>query len=135
MYKQDFYLPSTSFCRDMACIRLASWIRPTSKQGCYGVERYGRQLLQEYIVLAAYSVHTWGACGGKLCSASATCCCSHVWQLRVGQGAEADAPHSTNRLSDWDSRGACRASYISSAQQSQPLQLSVVSAESFFNAF
>ena len=31
--------------------------------------------------------------------------------------------------------GACRASYISSAQQSQPLQLSSVSAESFFNAF
>ena len=46
-----------------------------------------------------------------------------------------DALHNTNCLSDWDSLGACRASYISSAQQSQPLQLSVVSAESFFNAF
>ena len=47
----------------------------------------------------------------------------------------ADALHNTNRLSDWDSLGACRASYISSAQQSPPLQLSAVSAESFFNAF
>ena len=27
----------------------------------------------------------------------------------------ADALHNTNRLSDWDNRGACRASYISSA--------------------
>lgn len=66
MYKQDSYLPSMSFYRDMACIRLASWIRPTSKQGCYGVERYGRPLLQEHIVLVAGNVHTSGACGGKL---------------------------------------------------------------------
>lgn len=67
MYKQDSYLPSMSFYRGRVCIGIASWIRPTSKQGCYGVERYGRQLLQEHIVLAAYSVHTLGACGGKLC--------------------------------------------------------------------
>lgn len=60
---------------------------------------------------------------------------NHAWRQTVGLGAGADALHSTNRLSDWDSLGACRASYISSAQQSQPLQLSVVSAESFFNAF
>ena len=66
MYKQGSYLPSMSFYRGRVCIGLASWIRPTSKQGCYGVERYGRQLLQEHIVLAAYSVHTLGACGGKL---------------------------------------------------------------------
>lgn len=66
MYKQDFYLPSTSFCRDMACIRLASYFRPTSKQGCHGVVVCDRQLLQERIVLAANNEHTSGACGGKL---------------------------------------------------------------------
>ena len=66
MYKQDFYLPSTSFYRDRVCIRLASWIHPTSKQGCHDAVVYGRQLLQERIVLAASNVHTSGACGGKL---------------------------------------------------------------------
>ena len=67
MYKQDFYPQSTSFYRDMACIRLASWIRSTSKQGCHDAVVCGRQLLQERIVLVASNVHTLGACGGKLC--------------------------------------------------------------------
>ena len=66
MYKQDFYLPSTSFCRDMACIRLASCFRPTSKQGCYDAVVCDRLPLQEHIVLAAGNVHTSDACGGKL---------------------------------------------------------------------
>ena len=66
---------------------------------------------------------------------AAICCRIHAWRQTVGLGARADALHSTSRLSDWDSLGACRASYISSAQQSQSLQLSAVSAESFFNAF
>ena len=66
MYKQDSYPQSTSFYRDMACIRLASWIRPTSKQGCHDAVVCGRPQLQERIVLAAYSVHTSGVCGGKL---------------------------------------------------------------------
>lgn len=63
MYKQDSYLPSMSFYRDRVCIRLASWIRPTSKQGCHDAVVCGRPQLQEHIVLAAYSVHTLGACG------------------------------------------------------------------------
>ena len=67
MYKQDSYLPSTSFYRDRTCIRLASCFRPTSKQGYRDVVVCGRPQLQEHIVLAAYSVHTLGACGGKLC--------------------------------------------------------------------
>lgn len=63
MYKQDSYLPSMSFYRDRVCIRLASWIRPTSKQGCHDAVVCGRPQLQEHIGLAAYSVHTLGACG------------------------------------------------------------------------
>lgn len=66
MYKQDSYLPSMSFYRDRVCIRLASWIRPTSKQGCHDAVVCGRPQLQERIVLAAYSIHTSGVCGGKL---------------------------------------------------------------------
>ena len=67
MYKQDFYLPSMSFCRDRVCIGLASWIRPTSKQGYRDVVVCGQPQLQGHIVLAASNVHTSGACGGKLC--------------------------------------------------------------------
>ena len=63
MYKQGSYLPSMSFYRDRACIRLASWIRPTSKQGYRDVVVCGRPQLQEHIVLAAYSVRTLDACG------------------------------------------------------------------------
>lgn len=63
MYKQDSYLPSMSFYRDRVCIRLASWIRPTSKQGCHDAVVCGRPQLQEHIVLAAYSVRTLDACG------------------------------------------------------------------------
>ena len=66
IYKQVCCPHCRFFYHGTVCIRLASWIRPTSKQGCYGVERYGRQLLQEHIVLAAGNVHTSGACGGKL---------------------------------------------------------------------
>lgn len=66
MYKQDFYLPSMSFYRDRVCIRLASWIRPTSKLGCYDEKRYDRPQLLERIVLAASNEHTSGACGDKL---------------------------------------------------------------------
>ena len=66
MYKQDFYLPFTSFCRDMACIRLASYFRPTSKQGCHGVVVCDRLQLLERIVLAASNVHTLDACEDKL---------------------------------------------------------------------
>lgn len=38
MYKQGSYLPSMSFYRDRACIRLASWIHPTSKRDCHDAE-------------------------------------------------------------------------------------------------
>ena len=67
MYKQGSYLPSMSFYRGRVCIGIASWIRPTSKQGCHDAVVCGRQLLQERIVLVASNVHTLGACGGKLC--------------------------------------------------------------------
>ena len=67
MYKQGSYLPSMSFYRDRVCIRLASWIRPTSKQGCHDAVVCGRQLLQEHIVLVASNVHTLDACGDTLC--------------------------------------------------------------------
>jgi len=67
MYKQDSYPQSTSFYRDKACIKLASWIRPTSKQGCHDAVVCGRQLLQERIVLVASNVHTLDACGDTLC--------------------------------------------------------------------
>ena len=66
MYKQGSYLPSMSFYHGTVGIRLASWIRPTSKQGCHDAVVCGRPQLQERIVLAAYSVHTSGVCGGKL---------------------------------------------------------------------
>ena len=66
MYKQGSYLPSMSFYHGTVYIRLASWIRPTSKQGCHDAVVCGRPQLQERIVLAAYSVHTSGVCGGKL---------------------------------------------------------------------
>ena len=85
MYKQGSYLPSMSFYRGRVCIGLASWIRPTSKQGCYGVERYGRQLLQEHIVLAAYSVRTLDACGDTVYWVYAICCCIHAQRLTVCQ--------------------------------------------------
>ena len=67
MYKQGSYLPSMSFYRDRACIRLASWIHPTSKQGCHDAVVCGQPQLQGHIGLAAGNVHTLGACGGKLC--------------------------------------------------------------------
>lgn len=67
MYKQGFYPQSMSFYRDMACIRLASWIRSTSKQGCYDAVVCGRPQLQEHIVLVASNVHTLDACGDTLC--------------------------------------------------------------------
>ena len=67
MYKQGSYLPSMSFYRGRVCIGIASWIRPTSKQGCHDAVVCDRLLLQEHIVLAAGNVHTLGACGGKLC--------------------------------------------------------------------
>ena len=66
MYKQGSYHPSMSFYHGTVCIRLASWIRPTSKQGCYDAVVCDRPQLQERIVLAAYSVHTSGVYGGKL---------------------------------------------------------------------
>ena len=66
MYKQGFYLLSMFFCRDRACIRLASWIRPTSKQGCHDAVVCGRLQLVERIVLAASNVHTLDACEDKL---------------------------------------------------------------------
>lgn len=66
MYKQDSYLPSMSFYHGTVCIRLASWIHPTSKQGCHDAERYGRLPLQGHIVLVVSNVHTSGACEGKL---------------------------------------------------------------------
>lgn len=67
MYKQGSYLSSMSFYRDRVCIGLASWIRPTSKQGCHDAVVCGRQLLQERIVLVASNVHTLDACGDTLC--------------------------------------------------------------------
>lgn len=66
MYKQDSYLLSKSFYRDRVCIRLASWIHPTSKQGCYDVVVCGQPQLQEHIVLVVSNVHTSGACEDKL---------------------------------------------------------------------
>ena len=66
MYKQGSYLPSMSFYHGTVCIRLASCFRPTSKRGCYDAVVCDRPQLQERIVLAAYSVHTSGVCGGKL---------------------------------------------------------------------
>jgi hypothetical protein len=66
MYKQDSYPQSTSFYRDMACIRLASYFRPTSKQGCHDAVVCGRLQLLERIVLAASNVHTLDACEDKL---------------------------------------------------------------------
>ena len=66
MYKQGSYLPSMSFYRDRACIRLASYFRPTSKQGCHDAVVCGRLQLLERIVLAASNVHTLDACEDKL---------------------------------------------------------------------
>ena len=40
---------------------------------------------------------------------------STAWRQTVGLDAGTDAPHNTNRLSDWDSRGAYMVSVPSSA--------------------
>ena len=67
IYKQVCCPHCLSFYRGTAYIKLASWIRPTSKQGCHDVVVCDRLLLQEHIVLVAGNVHTSGAYGDTVC--------------------------------------------------------------------
>ena len=130
---------STSCGRGTACTGLASCSRSRTAACHHGAERCGQRHLLTHTFPQKDTSRTTDACGGKPCLLSATCSHTLCLLLRVCLDAEPCVPHSTVRLSGWDSRGDCTVALLSSALPFTPFHttkaLTVIGLQRLFTLF
>ena len=106
---------STSCGRGTACTGSASCSHSRTTACHHGAERCGQRHSLTHTFPRKDTSRTTDACGGKPCLLSATCSHTLCLLLRVCLDAEPCVPHSTVRLSGWDSRGDCTVALLSLA--------------------